>query len=221
MHAYFRTRTSQISKIKAHFCHNTPKNKALFRPSLNKVWWKIPPQQHWTYQYGIQRDKEEYIKYTKPGKGAVHAAPVLARYSISQGGRSQSFLFCGVTTQYFRQSSSDLNNKLLELQCKTKLALEASWEEDRHVKAKVESHREIVTNLERELTRLWSEPIWANDKYNTTPKITPLTCFIKWSLSSLLMLSNLWLSSAAKSVTCHHVGRTNNICHSHLWMLQE
>ena len=123
--------------------------------------------------------------------------PVLARYSISQGRHSQSNLFGGVTTRYCCRSSSDLNTELLELQCKTKWALEASWEEAGCVKAKVESHREIVTNLERELTRLRSEPSRADDNDTTTSKITHLLrCFSKWNLSSELMPRNLWSSSA-------------------------
>ena len=120
---------------------------------------------------------------------------LLTRCSSSQGGSTKSFV--GVTTRYCKRLVPDLETELLELQGTTKAALEASWEEARNIKARIDSQREIILTLEGRLTRLRRQQSQHNIGSNKA--------FVVWASSSVLPPRNqmpLRDSTLWRSVSC-------------------
>ena len=125
-------------------------------------------RQQWVNSYSIRTNPSkcimltvtlpEEIKALSPTISALDRASLLppirdrdssARVRTRRITHTQSL--GGVTTRYCHRSTSDLESELLELQHKTKVALEASWEEVRRVKLQMECRRDVVACHEREL----------------------------------------------------------------------
>ena len=123
---------SQTSKISHHFRDTSPRSTV----------------------YTIMTSKKKDVLSRIPSLFKAPCAPplVLVRCISNEGGSTRPF--SGVTTRYCKRSASNIETELRQLQRATSTGLENSWEEATHIKTKLDAHREVVENIERELTSL-------------------------------------------------------------------